>query len=323
MPRKCRWFLTILLLSLLSGCTLFHVDIIPPLKPLEEKVVEGEGRPKVLLLDISGFISEKGSEGGLEREKPSTVAQVKEALQKAERDDNVAGVILQINTPGGTVAASDIIYHEIISFKNRRKIPVFACITGLGTSGGYYAAAAADVIIAHPTAITGSIGVLLLKFNVEGLLAKVGVTEQTVKSGEKKDILSPFRASTPEEQRIVQTIIDRLAGRFIDVVLARPNNQLDRKELEKLADGRIFTAEQALAAKLIDRVGYLEDAIDAVKKARGIKEARIVRYYRPGSFKGSLYSAVPLDAAPTVNLININTDGLEMLSEPQFLYLWR
>jgi protease-4 len=323
MPRKGRWFLTILFLPFLNGCTLFHVDIIPPLKPLQEKVIEGEGRPKVLLLDIAGFISEKGSDGGLTREKPSTVAQVKEALRKAEKDEDIAGVILQINSPGGTVAASDIIYHEIKSFRNRRKIPVYACITGLGTSGGYYAASAADTIIAHPTAITGSIGVLLMKFNLEGLLAKVGVTEQTIKSGEKKDILSPFRASTPEEQRIVQTIIDRLASRFIDVVLARPNNQLDRKELEKLADGRIFTAEQALAAKLIDRVGYLEDAIDAVKKARGLKEARVIKYYRPGGFKGSIYSAAPPDAAPTVNLININADGLEMLSEPQFLYLWR
>jgi len=323
MLQLIRRFVVFLLVSLLQGCTLFHVDVIPTPKPLKEKVVEGKGRPKVLLLDIVGFISEKRSEGGLTREKPSTVAQVKEALQKAEKDEDIAGVILQINSPGGTVTASDIIHHEIMSFKARKKIPVYACITGLGASGGYYTATATDLIIAHPTAVTGSIGVILLKFNVEGLLGKIGVMEQTIKSGEKKDILSPFRASTPEEQRIMQAIIDRLADRFIEVVLARPNNRLERKELEKLADGRIYTAEQALVAKLIDRVGYLDEAIDALKKARGIKEARIVRYYRPGSYKGSLYSAAPLDAAPSFNLININTDGLEMMATPQFLYLWR
>ena len=323
MSRLFRRFVVFLLIPFFQGCTLFHVEVIPTPKPLKEKVVEGEGRPKVLLLDITGLISEKGKEGGLSRENPSTVAQVKEVLQKAEKDEDIAGVILQINSPGGTVTASDIIHHEIMSFKARKKIPVYACITGLGTSGGYYAATAADLIIAHPTAITGSIGVLLLKFNVEGLFGKIGVMEQTIKSGEKKDILSPFRASTPEEQRIMQTIIDRLAGRFIEVVLARPNNRLERKELEKLADGRIYTAEQALTAKLIDRVGYLDEAIDALKKAAGIKEARVVRYYRPGSYKGSLYSAAQLDAAPSINLININADGLEMMATPQFLYLWQ
>ncbi len=323
MPQKSCWLL-IFLLPLLGGCTLFHVEIVPQPKPLEEKVVEGEGRPKILLLDIAGFISEKEPHGSLlSGEKQSTVVQVKEVLQKAEKDSDIAGVILRINSPGGTVAASDIIRHEIIDFKNRRKIPVYACITGIGTSGGYYAATAADLIIAHPTAITGSIGVLLLQFNVEGLLAKVGVTEQTIKSGQLKDIMSPFRASTPEERKIIQTIIDRLAARFVDVVLARPNNRLDRKELEKLADGRIFTAEQALAEKLIDRVDYLDGAITALKQARGLKEARIVSYYRPGGYRGTIYSAAQADAAPTVNLININTDGLEMLSEPQVLYLWR
>jgi protease IV len=325
MLRLIRRFVVFLLVPLLQGCTLFQVDVIPAPKPLKEKVVEGAGRPKILLLDIAGLISEKSKEGSLAREKPSTMAQVQEALQKAEKDEAIAGVILQINSPGGTVTASDIIHHEIMGFKTRKKIPVYACITGLGTSGGYYTATAADLIFAHPTAITGSIGVLLLKFNVEGLFGKIGIMEQTIKSGEKKDILSPFRASKAEEQRILQIIIDRLADRFKEVVLARPNNRLERQELEKLADGRIYTAEQALAAKLIDRVGYLDEAIDTLKKAAGIKEARVIKYYRPGSYKGSLYSAAPLDTAPatTINLININADGVELVATPQFLYLWR
>lgn len=313
-----------LLLPLTCGCTLFNINVIPPVKPLEEKVLEGEGKPKLLLLDISGFISEKeGKGGGLSSAKPSSVSQMREALQKAEKDADLAGVILRINSPGGTVTASDIVYHDILRFKERKKVPVYACITGVGASGGYYVAAAADRIIIHPNAITGSIGVLFLKFNVEGLLVKLGVTEHTMKSADKKDLSSPFRQSTPEEQRIMQEIIDSLANRFKEVVLARSNNRLDRKELEKLADGRVYTAGQALEAKLVDRVGYLEDAIDELKKAVGLKEARVVRYYRPGSYKGSIYSGSPTDAFQEINLININGEGLEMLSEPQFLYLWR
>ncbi len=324
MPIQIRLIFAVLLLPLLHGCTFFNVNILPQPKPLEEKVVEGEGRPKLLLLDIAGFISEKEPDGSLlAREKPSTVSRVKEALRKAEKDEDIAGVILRINSPGGTVAASDIIYHEIKGFESRKKVPVYACITGLGTSGAYYIATASDLITAHPASITGSIGVILLSFNVEGLFGKVGISEKSIKSGAKKDIMSPFRPSTPEEQRIMQDIIDSFARRFLDVIMARKNNRLERKELEKLADGRIYTAEQAFASKLIDRTEYLDDTINGMKKSLGIREARVVSYYRPGSYRGSIYSGSESDAAPAINLININADGLEMLSSPQFLYLWR
>ena len=324
MPHQFQLFFVFLLIPILNACTLFQVNIVPPLKPLEEKVVEGKGRAKLLLVDVTGFISEKEPDGSrLEREKPSTVSQMTEALQKAEKDEDIVGVILRINSPGGTVTASDIIHHEITGFKSRSKVPVYACITGIGTSGAYYIATASDTIFANPTAITGSIGVLFLRFNVEGLMDKIGITEDTIKSGSKKDFLSPFRASTPEEKRIMQEIIDQLAGRFIEVVQARPGNRLDRTEVDKLADGRIFTAEQALAAGLIDRIGYLDDTIEAMKKARGLTEAKVITYYRPGDYKGSIYAGPVSDAATEINLIKISADGMEMLSAPQFLYLWR
>lgn len=313
-----------LLLPVLSGCTLFNINISSSVKPLEEKVVEGEGRPKLLLLDIAGFLSEKEPDGALlAKQKPSIVARVRESLRKAEQDEDIVGVIVRINSPGGTVAASDIIHHEIEGFRNRKKVPVYACITGIGTSGAYYIATAADRITAHPTAVTGSIGVILLNFNLEGLLGKIGVSEQSIKSGAKKDIMSPFRSSTDEERRIMQEIIDSFARRFVDVIMARKSNRLERPEIEKLADGRVYTAEQAAAAKLIDRAEYLDDTINGMKKELGIKEAKVVSYYRPGDYRGSIYSAADAGAASGVNLITINADGLEMLSSPQFLYLWR
>lgn len=305
----------------LNGCAFVNVPLLHPPAAYEERVIEGEGRPKLLLIDISGLISEKGRSGGL-KERPSLVADIKEALQKAEKDGEIAGVLLRINSPGGTVTASDTILHELLAFKARKKVPVYACIIGMGTSGGYYIATAADEISAQPTAITGSIGVLFMRFNVEGLLTKLGIAEHTVKSVDKKDFLSPFRPATPEEEKIIQAIIDSLHQRFIDVILARPGNSITREELKRLADGRVFTAPQAASARLIDRVGYLDDAITAMKEKLHLEHARIISYYRPGSYQGSIYSGSPVGSPPAINLININAYGLESMAGAEFMYLW-
>jgi protease IV len=313
---------SIAVIIFLSGCVRFDVPLLQPPGELVEKTIEGEGRAKLLLLDIDGFISEKGNSGVL-KEGPSMVADVREALLKAEKDPDVAGVILRINSPGGTVAASDIIRHELLLFKEQKKVPVYACITGIGASGAYYIATAADEISAHPTAITGSIGVMVMRFNVEGLMTKIGVKESTVKSADKKDFLSPFRPATPEEEKIMQDIIDSLYRRFLDLVLARPGARLKRAELERLADGRIFTAEQAEAAGLIDRVCYLDDTVEGMKKKLNLKQARVVGYYRSDSYRGTIYSASSVEKPQMINLININADGLQLLAGTEFLYLWK
>jgi protease-4 len=307
------------LLVILSGCALVNVNLIQPPSPLAEQVLEGDGSKKILLLDISGTISEQEKSGGLMgRSAASMVSLIRESLQKAEKDDSIKGIILRINSPGGSVTASDVIHHDIGEFKKRKKIPVLACIMATGTSGGYYIAASADEIIAHPTAITGSIGVILMKFNVEGLMGKIGVEEQTVKSGDKKDIMSPFRKATPEEVKLGQEIIDQLYERFLDVVMARPGNTLNRDELRRLADGRLYTAEQAMNAKLIDRIGYLDDVIAGIRKTVGDEKAKVVSYYRPGNPKGSIYA----DAGQTGGVMEL-LGGMDVFSGASFMYLWR
>jgi protease-4 len=312
--------LQLMLLSLLvSGCAFVNIPLVSPPSPLAEQVLEGEGDRKILLLDISGTISEQEKSGGLMGQPtPSMVSVIRESLQKAEKDAAVAGVILRINSPGGTVTASDIIHHDISGFRKRTRLPIHACIMSIGTSGGYYVASAADVITAHPTSITGSIGVILMKFNVEGLMGKIGVEEQTVKSGEKKDILSPFRKATPEEVRMGQEIIDQLYGRFLDVIIARPGNRLTRDDLKKVADGRILTAGQALEARLIDRSGYLDDVIAELRKQVGDDKAKVVTYYRPGNYKGSIYAA----AGEKTGIMEM-FGGMEAVSGSGFMYLWR
>ena len=193
---------------------------------------------------------------------------------------------------------------------------------GLGTSGGYYVASATDEITALPTAITGSIGVIAMKFDVKNFLNRFGVYSETFKSGEKKDLLSPFRPSTPEETEIVQGVIMELYGRFVDVVAEGRKGILTREEIKKLGDGRIYTAGQAFQNRLIDRVGYLEDTIASMKGALKLEQAKVIIYIRPGTYKGSIYSGLPSSTSPVVNLININGEGLQMSPSVRFMYLW-
>ncbi|MEI7816817.1 MAG: signal peptide peptidase SppA [Desulfuromonadales bacterium] len=309
-----------LAISLLAGCAFVNVPLIPAPAPLEEQIIEGNGTKKILLLDISGTISEQQKSGGLlGHSTPSMISMIRESLHKAEKDKNLAGIILRIDSPGGTVTASDIIHHDISEFKKRTKIPVLACIMSTGTSGAYYIAAAADRITAHPTAITGSIGVIMMKFNVEGLMGKIGVEEQTIKSGDKKDIMSPFRKATAEEVKLGQEIIDQLYGRFLDIVMARHGNTLSRDELRKVADGRIYTAGQALQAKLIDGTGYLDDVIKEMRASISDEKAQVVTYYRAGNYKGSIYAG----GAEKEGFAGMLGGSLDVLSGGGYMYLWR
>lgn len=302
---------------LLSGCT-FNFPLFPGPGPLQETQVDGAGKAKVLLIEISGMISSQENEGF--RAAPSMIASVKEQLTRAAKDEKVKAVVLRINTPGGTVTASDIIYHELKTFKTNRKIPIIASIMDLGTSGGYYIAAAADTVLAHPSSVTGSIGVIMLTVNARGLLEKVGVEATAVTSGPRKDMGSPFRTMTIEERAIFQGLIDSFYQRFLNIVQeGRANLQME--QIKRLADGRIYTGEQAKAAGLIDEIGYLEDAIAVAKKKAGLTDARIVTYTRPGEYSNNVYSKL-LAPNGLVRLADLDLMSFVRGGTPQFMYLW-
>jgi len=288
-------------------------------RTLDETTVEGEGRDKVLLVDISGPITELSTRhafGLIEEE--STVSRVQSELKKAAKDSRVKAVVLRINSPGGGVTASDEVYTEIVRFKRENKVPVVAALGDLAASGGYYVACAADRVVAHPTTVTGSIGVILVNLNLEGLLAKIGVRNETFKAGEHKDLLSPLRGVTPEERRIVQAILDALHARFVAVVReARPS--LDAGRIAELTDGRIFDASQALAAGLVDGIGELRDAIDVAMKGAGLERARVVMYRRSDEQRENIYSRT--GGAPQVNLLPVDVGALTG-GGPRFMYLW-
>jgi protease-4 len=315
-----RWTITLVVAALLAGCSVISLDLTPRIRPLEEETVEGRGDAKVLLMDISGFLSDEAPSGTLTIGTPPSrvpmLVRLREELKKAGGDPRVRAVVVRINSPGGTVTASDVIFRELDSFKRTTGVPIVASMMDVAASGGYYVALAADTIVAHPTTVTGSIGVIMISLNAEGLMQKVGLTTAAIKSGERKDMGSPFRQLTPEERAIFQSVIDDLHRQFVARLVER--RRIPPATAATLADGRIYTAEQALGHKLIDRIGYVPDAIEAARHAAGLPEARVIVYKRPREYRATYYARAETD-----------TGMLQMLSQlaglsggPKFLFLW-
>jgi protease-4 len=292
---------------------------LEPPGPVQEVQLSGSGDGKVLLLDLSGVISSQDKEGWLPQ--PNLLATFKEELTKASKDEKVKAVVVRINSPGGTVNASDILYHELKTFKENKKIPVIASMMDVAASGGYYLAMATDAILVHPSTVTGSIGVIMLTVNAKGLLEKVGVEANAITSGPRKDMGSPFRSMTTDEKEIFQGVIDSFYQRFLTVVQAgRP--QLSAEQIKKLADGRIYSGDQAKAAGLVDDIGYLDEAIDLAKKNAGLKEARVVTYRRHGEYQNNIYSRVFGSGNSLSSLASMDLLSMVRGGSPQFMYLW-
>src|SRR5216117_194676 len=290
--------------ALLSGC--ITINLLPGAGPLEEKQLRGSGTYKVLMVELSGLISSRESEGLVEQ--PNPVAHLKEELTRAANDSKVKALVVRINSPGGTVTASDVLYHELRAFKEKRKIPVIASIMDVGASGGYYVAVAADKIMVHPSSVTGSLGVIMLTVNARGLLEKIGLEATAVASGPKKDMGSPFRTMTDEERAIFQGVIDSFYHRFLSVIREGRRN-LTPEEIRKLADGRIYSGEQAKALGLVDSVGYLDDAI-------------VLVYRRPGEYRHNIYSRVLEGGSGWTALSGLDLMAIVRGGTPQFMYLW-
>ena len=307
----------------LAGCS--NAMLVKPVyvsERLEEKVVEDAPwvNERILVLDVDGLIMNVNGSRGLFGLDENPVAAVKEKLDIARDDGRIRGVVLRVNSPGGSVTASDVIHREILSFREETKKPVVCCMMDVAASGGYYAAVACDKVVAHPTTVTGSIGVVMHLWNVRGLTDFLQIRQITIKSGPRKDMGSPFRELTAEERKILQHIIDSYHKRFVQVVAeGRPG--LDEAAVATLADGRVYTAEQALELKLVDRIGYLSDAVAEVKALAGIDKAKVVIYNREFGPKNTIYSSTPIPA-PRAGGLDLRVSASPRWQAPQFLYLW-
>ena len=308
-----------------AGCGENVAWVLKPVR-LEEKLVETEiyrdkglfVSDKIVVLDVDGLLFNQRQDtlfGGGE----NPVSLFIEKLDKATDDSNVKAVVVRINSPGGGVTASDIMYGKLRQFSDDKKVPVIAVLEDVGASGAYYVACGADRIIAHPTSVVGSIGVMVQTFSFSGTMEKLGIDAKAVTSGPRKDMASPLKPLDKEDLAILQNMVDEYYKRFLDVVArGRPGMKADA--VKALADGRVFTGEQAKANGLVDDLGSVDDAIDLAKEKSGSKRVRVVMYHRPWGAKANAYAAAQMPVQ--FNLLNVTVPDLSALARPQFLYLW-
>lgn len=311
-----------------QGCINYqNIQIWPQDKPLEEYTIGGDedADAKVLIVDVSGIILDTEQKGllglsGLE----NTAAHVRAALRKADEDEDIAAVIIRINSPGGTVTASDLIHHEIKGFRDRHpQIPVHAMMLDLAASGGYYVAVSTEKIWAHPTTVTGSIGVIVQGINLAGLFDKIGIEDQTVKSGKHKDMMSPLREQTESDRELMQGIVDSLYEQFLARVMAG-RAELKEERLREIADGRVYTAQTAKEEKLIDEIGYFKDVMEALRQQTGRKQLRAVIYRNKEIHDDNIYAQsrqVSLSEATLGHWAALMMSGQINGGSP-FLYYW-
>ncbi len=309
---------------LLVGCGALKVNIgtVSKTEPLKEYTLEGKETGKVLVIPVRGFLSDAPKKGLL-HDRPSIVEEVVSQLRLAEKDKEVRAVVLEIDSPGGSITASDILYHEIINFKERTGTKMVAAFIDLAASGGYDIALPADRIVAHPTTITGSVGVIFVLPKVGGLMDKLGLAVEVKKSGSEKDIASPFRPSTAEEQRILQEMTEKLGGRFLSLVAK--HRKLDQKALNDVSTARIYLADEALQLKLIDSIGYLSNALSEAKSLAGLPDsAKVVVYRRTKYPNDNVYNtSASLPNGGGTPLIDLNLPEIIPTLHPGFYYLWQ
>jgi len=307
------WLYLGLLISLIItvGCgpTAFQIELVPTHEQLEETQIQrDEGLfvfDKIAIIDIDGLLMNRRKSG----------------LMRMGENPVVKAVVLRLNSPGGTVTASDIMHHSLQEFKRKTGKPVVACVLGLGCSGAYYLACGCDGIMAQPSSVTGSIGTVFQTFSVAGTMQKIGIKSITIKSGELKDLASPLHDLSDEERKVLEGIIEELFQQFLTVV-KKGRKTIDEQKLPELADGRVFTAKEALQAGLIDRIGYLADGIDWAKEMASVEKTRVVIYRRPLGYKPNAYGSATSYAGGIGPLVNVELPDWLTSSGPQFLYLW-
>ncbi len=270
----------------------------------EEVIKEGPRTAKIAVIDVEGIIDDKQARD------------VWSQLKSARKDKWVKGLIIRVNSPGGLVSSSDQIYNELLKYRSETGKPVVAFMRGIAASGGYYTSVGCDKIIAEPTVITGSVGVIMGYLVLQELLEeKLGIQPIIEKSGLKKDWPSSFQMPTEEQRQYLQDkLIKPAYERFVQVV-ADGRGELSLDEVKALADGSIYSTAEALEEKMIDGIGYIDDAIEMVLAMAEIEKAQVVEYRKPFSFSDFITSRGK-------NALGIDREALYELASPRLLYLW-
>lgn len=313
--------LPLLIITVTSGCITSNIKLFSDgTDPLREFTLYGSGKEKIVVIPVKGIISME-STGNILHSRLGVVQDTVSQLALAERDRNVKAVILMVNSPGGTVTSSDLLYEEIRRFKERSGIKVVVCMMELATSGGYYISLPADTIIAHPTTLTGSVGVIFMRPEFDGLMNLIGVKVNTGKSGEFKDMGSPFRGATEEEQKLFQEIVMDMASKFTEKV--KLHRKLSPAKMEEVATARVYTADGALKAGLIDKVGYVNDAILEAVRLGGMdpSSTRLV-VYRRDRFNNDNTYIMETQYDSDKPLMDLGIFGRATSASAGFYYIW-
>ena len=284
--RSAPILLSLLAAGLLAGCI---TSITGPTADFREVLLQGEGSDKLLMIDIAGPIDNTPilvpGLGVL----PGMTARVRQELELAYDDPSIHGILLRINSPGGTLTDSDIIYHSLLEFKKSKKVKIVAAMEDIAASGALYISMAADEIYAHPTTITGSIGVIVPHLNYSALFRKLGIESDPVTSGPYKDMDDPYKPRNEDERKLMQQLVNAQYEKFLDVVKAgRP--QMSTQEVRKIADGRIVSSQEAREKGLIDKIGYLDDAYRRLSELSGFPKNSLVRYANAWQTGNNIYS---------------------------------
>lgn len=282
----------------------------------EEEYVSGEGSNKVAVIPVQGAIASADSSlGGAQ---PTVTPEgLADALAQAADDTGVRAVVLEVNSPGGGVTASDEMHQSIVDFKKNTEKPVVVSMGDTAASGGYYISTAADEIVANETTLTGSLGVIFQLNNFEELADKYGYKQVIIKSGEFKDIGNAFRQITPEEREIFQSLVDESYAEFVDVISSGRGIPEDR--VREIADGRIYSGQRAKELGLVDSFGGLDEASAEARELANAGQATVVRYIQAPTFTDTLLSG--LSPQPTEAERLVEESGLTLEPKPYYLYL--
>jgi protease IV len=321
----------LLILVLLPGCSRlrFTVSLGPEEQILRETTVLADKQPgpdKVALIDVRGVIADAPAPG-LFGDGPSPIDELVARLDKAAEDPAVKALIIRINSPGGTVTGSDIMHREVRRFSQTTGKPVVALLGEIAASGGYYLALAADEIVAHPTGLTGSIGVIFPTLNVSDGLSRIGIRSRAVTSGPNKDLANPLEPIREAHYQIIKGIVEENYARFRALVVERRPG-LDTGRLDEATDGRIVTGSAAVAMGLADSEGSVREAFDRAQALAGIEHASLVKYTPTSAPRPrTAYAQAGLDRprADDGSLVHIDVGDLASLAgvlPPNAYYLW-
>lgn len=303
----------------MTGC----ITVSLPDSELRQVTIEpGDGfsPDKIAIIEVAGVLSDSGSGDGF-FSRDGSIVDLAKKLSMAEKDSKIKAVVLRLNTPGGGVTASDIMYHEIKKFREESEKPVYVSMQTVAASGGYYIAMASDRIYATPTTITGSIGVIATFPEIDGLMNRFGVEMNAITSGDNKDAGAFYKQMDPDERQIFQSLVDDMYGQFVQVIQAN-RTDLTTDQISEAADGRVYTANQALELGLIDEIMYLDEVLEDIEDREGLDEPEVIIIRRGSGPRGeTVYAASPKPT--TVNLMSIEIDRWQAMNNREvFNYLW-